>query len=153
MHWIFMQRFIWLPFWKSKNLGEYRKRKIRDDTGYKFHILKHYTHNRSISLVHWLLPKDQKNLHNLLRKENEMIFGSKSVPRKTSSFNRRTSGHNHDFDAPPGVGWQCHTRTFDTTLVLWTVQQLLQGETEDEGGPIQLLGGFQGWQHVILCLH
>ncbi|VAH88593.1 unnamed protein product [Triticum turgidum subsp. durum] len=37
--------------------------------------------------------RDQKKLQNLLLKEKELIFGSKSVPRKTSSFNRRTSGH------------------------------------------------------------
>uniref|UniRef100_R7WCQ9 Uncharacterized protein n=1 Tax=Aegilops tauschii TaxID=37682 RepID=R7WCQ9_AEGTA len=88
----------------------------------------------------FLYDVDQKNMYNLLRKENEMIFGSKSVPRKISSFNRRTPkwerGWFHDSDA--------HTQAFDTTLVLWTVQQLLQGEPADDGGTTQLLGGFQG---------
>lgn len=39
------------------------------------------------------LLQDQKKLQSLLLKEKELIFGSKPTPRKTSSFNRRTSGH------------------------------------------------------------
>lgn len=37
--------------------------------------------------------RDQRKLHSLLLKEKELIFGSKPSPRKTSSFNRRTSNH------------------------------------------------------------
>ncbi|KAL6648493.1 hypothetical protein ACP70R_012717 [Stipagrostis hirtigluma subsp. patula] len=37
--------------------------------------------------------RDQKKLQTLLLKEKELIFGSKPSPRKTSSFNRRTSSH------------------------------------------------------------
>lgn len=37
--------------------------------------------------------RDQKKLQNLLLKEKELIFGSKPTPKKTSSFNRRTSSH------------------------------------------------------------
>ncbi|OQU92942.1 65-kDa microtubule-associated protein 6 isoform X2 [Sorghum bicolor] len=37
--------------------------------------------------------RDQKKLHSLLLKEKELIFGSKPSPKKTSSFNRRTSNH------------------------------------------------------------
>ncbi|KAL6867530.1 hypothetical protein ACP4OV_015554 [Aristida adscensionis] len=37
--------------------------------------------------------RDQKKLHSLLLKEKELIFGSKPSPKKTSSFNRRTSSH------------------------------------------------------------
>ncbi|CAM0872186.1 unnamed protein product [Alopecurus aequalis] len=37
--------------------------------------------------------RDQKKLQSLLLKEKELIFGSKPTPRKTSSFNRRTSSH------------------------------------------------------------
>ncbi|OEL17257.1 65-kDa microtubule-associated protein 7 [Dichanthelium oligosanthes] len=37
--------------------------------------------------------RDQKKLHNLLLKEKELIFGSKPSPKKTNSFNRRTSSH------------------------------------------------------------
>ncbi|WVZ56152.1 hypothetical protein U9M48_006723 [Paspalum notatum var. saurae] len=37
--------------------------------------------------------RDQKKLRSLLLKEKELIFGSKPSPKKTSSFNRRTSNH------------------------------------------------------------
>ncbi|CAN6320769.1 unnamed protein product [Urochloa humidicola] len=37
--------------------------------------------------------RDQKKLQSLLLKEKELIFGSKPSPRKTNSFNRRTSNH------------------------------------------------------------
>ncbi|XP_006649703.1 65-kDa microtubule-associated protein 7-like [Oryza brachyantha] len=37
--------------------------------------------------------RDQKKLQSLLLKEKELIFGSKPSPKKTSSFNRRTSSH------------------------------------------------------------
>ncbi|NP_001146699.1 65-kDa microtubule-associated protein 6-like [Zea mays] len=37
--------------------------------------------------------RDQRKLHSLLLEEKELIFGSKPSPRKTSSFNRRTSNH------------------------------------------------------------
>ncbi|CAD6202830.1 unnamed protein product [Miscanthus lutarioriparius] len=37
--------------------------------------------------------RDQKKLQSLLLKEKELIFGSKPSPKKTSSFNRRTSNH------------------------------------------------------------
>ncbi|XP_062210500.1 65-kDa microtubule-associated protein 6-like [Phragmites australis] len=37
--------------------------------------------------------RDQKKLQTLLLKEKELIFGSKPSPKKTSSFNRRTSSH------------------------------------------------------------
>ncbi|KAL6596306.1 hypothetical protein ACP70R_047670 [Stipagrostis hirtigluma subsp. patula] len=41
----------------------------------------------------YILLQDQKKLQTLLLKEKELIFGSKPSPRKTSSFNRRMSGH------------------------------------------------------------
>ncbi|CAL4938454.1 unnamed protein product [Urochloa decumbens] len=37
--------------------------------------------------------RDQKKLQSLLLKEKELIFGSKPSPKKTNSFNRRTSNH------------------------------------------------------------
>lgn len=37
--------------------------------------------------------RDQKKLQSLLLKEKELIFGSKPSPKRTSSFNRRTSNH------------------------------------------------------------
>ncbi|TVU47783.1 hypothetical protein EJB05_07392 [Eragrostis curvula] len=37
--------------------------------------------------------RDQKKLQSLLLKEKELIFGSKPSPKKTSSFNRRTSSY------------------------------------------------------------
>nr|CAB3496543.1 unnamed protein product [Digitaria exilis] len=43
--------------------------------------------------VPFLYDGDQKKLQSLLLKEKELIFGSKPSPRKTNSFNRRTSNH------------------------------------------------------------